>query len=110
MLPILLAAAPGTPTLAGGDPQAIELGFNLFDGVAIRLPRIAAATIRAGATLRGTTLPVLRPPLTVGNMEGIAARRAKIGEALLYLVSDDNFRATRRTLPLVFVIDRKSAN
>ena len=83
----------------------IERSFNIFDGVAIRLQRVAAATIRAGATLRGTTLAVLRPPLTLDNMEGVAARRAKTGEMLLYLLSDDNFRAGQRTLLLMFALE-----
>lgn len=100
----------GATTLPGGDLLVIERSFNLFDGVAIRLQRIAAAAIRAGAALRGTTLAVLRRPLTLDNMEGVAARRGAAGETLLYLISDDNFRATQRTLLLVFAIDRKLAN
>ncbi len=42
--------------------------------------------------------------MSVDNLEGVAARRAKTGETLLYLVSDDNFRATQRTLLLVFAL------
>ena len=96
----------GATTLPGGDLLVIERSFNLFDGVAIRLQRIAAATIRAGATLRGTTLAVLRWPLTLDNMEGVAARRnAGTGETLLYLISDDNFRPHQRTLLLVFALE-----
>ena len=95
----------GATTLPGGDLLVIERSFNLFDGVAIRLQRIAAATIRAGATLRGTTLAVLRRPLTLDNMEGVAARRGAAGETLLYLISDDNFRPSQRTLLLVFALE-----
>ena len=95
----------GATTLPGGDLLVIERSFNLFDGVAIRLQRIAAATIRAGATLRGTTLAVLRRPLTLDNMEGVAARRGAAGETLLYLISDDNFRASQRTLLLMFALE-----
>ena len=95
----------GATTLPGGDLLVIERSFNIFDGVAIRLQRFAAATIRAGATLRGTTLAVLRPPLTLDNMEGVAARRSASGETLLYLISDDNFRAGQRTLLLMFALE-----
>jgi hypothetical protein len=54
--------------------------------------------------LSGTTLAVLRPPMTLDNMEGVAARRTAAGETLLYLISDDNFRAGQRTLLLVFAL------
>jgi len=94
----------GATTLPGGDLLVVERSFNLLDGVGIRLQRIAAATIRAGATLNGTTLAVLRSPLTLDNMEGIAARRNAAGETLLYLISDDNFRPLQRTLLLVFAL------
>ena len=96
----------GATTLPGGDLLVIERSFNIFDGVAIRLQRIAAAQIRAGATLRGTTLAVLRRPLTLDNMEGVAARRnPATGETLLYLISDDNFGPLQRTLLLVFALE-----
>ncbi len=94
----------GATTLPGGDLLVVERSFNLLDGVGIRLQRFAAATIRAGATLNGTTLAVLRSPLTLDNMEGIAARRNGAGETLLYLISDDNFRPLQRTLLLVFAL------
>ncbi len=95
----------GATTLPGGDLLVIERSFNLFDGVAIRLQRIPAARIQAGATLSGTTLAVLRRPLTLDNMEGVAARRSATGETLLYLISDDNFRPLQRTLLLVFALE-----
>ena len=95
----------GATTLPGGDLLVIERSFNIFDGVAIRLQRIAAADIWAGATLRGTTLAVLRRPLTLDNMEGVAARQDGHGETLLYLISDDNFGSLQRTLLLVFALE-----
>ncbi len=95
----------GATTLPGGDLLVIERSFNLFDGVAIRLQRIAAAKVRPGASLSGTTLAVLRPPLTLDNMEGVAARRNAAGETLLYLISDDNFHPLQRTLLLVFALE-----
>ncbi len=95
----------GATTLPGGDLLVIERSFNLFDGVAIRLQRIAAAMVRPGATLNGTTLAVLRRPLTLDNMEGVAARRNAAGETLIYLISDDNFHPLQRTLLLVFALE-----
>jgi hypothetical protein len=96
----------GATTLPGGDLLVVERSFNLFDGVAIRLQRIAASRIRAGATLQGTTLAVLRRPLTLDNMEGVAARRHPVtGETLIYLISDDNFSLLQQTLLLVFALE-----
>jgi len=95
----------GATTLPGGDLLVVERSFNLFDGVAIRLQRIAASQCRAGATLQGTTLAVLRRPLTLDNMEGVAARRGESGETLIYLISDDNFSLLQQTLLLVFVLE-----
>ncbi len=83
----------------------VERSFNLFDGVAIRLQRIAASQFRAGATLQGTTLAVLRRPLTLDNMEGVAARRGERGETLIYLISDNNFSLLQQTLLLVFALE-----
>ncbi len=94
----------GAARLPDGDLLVIERSFNIFDGVAIRLRRIAAQTIVPGARLDGTAIAVLRPPLTVDNLEGVAVRRTAAGETLLYLVSDDNFRAAQRTLLLMFVL------
>ena len=94
----------GATTLPGGDLLVVERSFNIIDGVGARLRRIAAAAIVPGATLEGDILAVLRPPLTLDNMEGVAARRTAAGETLVYLVSDDNFRMGQRTLLLVFAL------
>ncbi len=96
----------GATTLPGGDLLVVERSFNLFDGVAIRLQRIPAVAIVPGAVLRGEILAVLRPPLPLDNMEGVAARRHPVtGETLIYLISDDNFSLLQQTLLLVFVLE-----
>ena len=95
----------GAARLPDGDLLVIERSFNIFDGVAIRLRRIAAQSIVPGARLDGTAIAVLRPPLTVDNLEGVAVRRTESGETLLYLVSDDNFRTAQRSLLLMFALE-----
>ena len=94
----------GATRLPGGDLLVIERSFNIIDGVAARLRRIAARTIVPGARLDGTAIAVLRPPLTVDNLEGVATRRTAAGETLIYLVSDDNFNLLQRTLLLLFAL------
>ena len=50
-------------------------------------------------------LVVLRRPLTLDNMEGVAARRGESGETRIYRSSDDNFSLLQQTLLLVFVLE-----
>ena len=92
----------GAATLPGGDVVVLERLFTLRGDNAIRIKRIAAAAIKAGARLDGEIIAELRPPLTVDNFEGIEARRGPRGEVLIYLVSDNNFNVDQRTLLLMF--------
>jgi len=92
----------GATRLPDGDLLMLERSFNVLDGVAIRLARIAADELRPGAVLEGREVARLRWPLTLDNMEGIAARRDAEGRTLVYLISDDNFSATQRSLLLLF--------
>jgi hypothetical protein len=89
-------------TLPGGDVLLLERRYRLALGVAIRIRRIAGASIRPQARLRGRELLHLKPPLAVDNFEGLAVRATSDSEALLYLISDDNFNAVQRTLLLQF--------
>lgn len=116
--------------LAAGEPVAPRIDYPLADGFALtgldRLPdggfvaleRLYAPVIGARARItrftehalnaRGEGLPDVRelaliaPPLAVDNFEGIAALRAPDGGLRLYIISDNNFRASQRTLLLAF--------
>ena len=44
----------------------------------------------------------IAPPLTVDNTEGVAARRDNAGHTLIYLLSDNNYSVSQRTLLLMF--------
>ena len=91
--------------LPDGDLLVLERSFSLLNGVNARLVQIPAATI-GNAILDGTEIARLRPPLTVDNFEGLAARRGRNGETLIYLVSDDNFSNLQRTLLFQFALKR----
>ena len=52
--------------------------------------------------VRGEELAWLRHPLSVDNLEGIAAGRGPRGETLLWLLSDNNFNPLQRTILLHF--------
>ena len=81
----------------------LERRFNPIDGIAARVRRLAAAGIVPGARLEAETQAELKPPLLSDNFEGIAAREGD-GEALLYLISDNNFKSFQRTLLLMFAL------
>ena len=95
----------GAARLPGGDIVVLERCFTLLGGLAARLVRLDAAAIQPGAALEGREIVEIRPPFTVDNMEGIAARRDDRGRTLIYLLSDDNFNAWQRTLLLMFALD-----
>ncbi len=90
-------------TLPSGDVVLLERRFNPIDGIAARVRRLAAAGIVPGARLEAETQAELKPPLLSDNFEGIAAREGD-GEALLYLISDNNFKSFQRTLLLMFAL------
>lgn len=94
----------GATRLPDGRILVLERRFTLIGGVACRLALLDPADVRPGRLLSGREIAVLRPPLTVDNMEGVAARRGPAGETLIYLLSDDNFNGLQRTLLLMFAL------
>ncbi|MCZ6861318.1 MAG: esterase-like activity of phytase family protein [Alphaproteobacteria bacterium] len=96
------AARLPTGTKHAGDVVVIERALYLFAGFSIRVMLMPAHAIKAGARMRPKHLATLAAPLTVDNFEGVAARRGANGETLIYLVSDDNFRAGQRTYLMMF--------
>ncbi len=89
--------------LPSGRILVLERGFVLIGlEVSARLVRLEPADLRAGARLAGEEVAVIRQPLTVDNMEGLAARAEGDGNILIYLISDDNFSPLQRTLLMMF--------
>ncbi len=75
----------------------LERGF-VFLGleVSVRLARLEPVDLRAGARLAGEEVAVIRQPLTVNNMEGLAARVGGDGKTLIPLISADKTTTSRR--------------
>ncbi len=91
-----------------GDLYVLERRFRYEEGIQMRIRRVAAAGIRAGALLRGEVLFEADGRLGIDNMEGIAAHRGAGGETILTLISDDNFnRFLQRTIVLQFAVARE---
>ncbi len=88
--------------LPNGDLLILERRYTLLEGVGIRLVRLPAAAVVAGALLQPVEVARLLPPLTIDNMEAMDVVQNDRGETLVYLLSDDNFNIIQRTLLLMF--------
>ncbi|MCZ7643366.1 MAG: esterase-like activity of phytase family protein [Pseudorhodoplanes sp.] len=90
-----------------GELLLLERFFTWRSGVAMRIRRVAFASVRPGALLDGPALIEADLGYQIDNMEGLSVHRAANGETILTLVSDDNFSLIQRTLLLQFaLIDR----
>jgi hypothetical protein len=104
--PCSLAASAFNPTGACVSPDGdlIVLGRRFaFFTFAARVSRLTRRQCVGGGRLQDVELGQWHRPDWTDNFEGIAARRGRRGETLLYLLSDDNYRRTlQRTLLLCF--------
>ncbi len=83
-------------TGAGGELFVLIRGYTREEGV-------GAAVVRRKSDGTIDTLAILKPPLSVDNMEGLAVRM--VGErTFLYLISDNNFSSDQRTLLMKFEV------
>jgi len=85
----------------GPDGQLFILhhSWNPAQGSRIVLSMI---TDPAGPAPKTISILNLAPPLSTDNFEGIAVTKAANGHLRLYLLSDDNFSKTQRTLLMAF--------
>lgn len=94
-------------SLANGDVLALERRFlNPFDGLRMRLVRISAADIRAGAVIEPEVLLETDHRTNIDNMEGLAVTERPDGEVIVTMISDDNFMPVQQTVLLQFALDR----
>ena len=87
--------------LPDGDFVALERFYAPVIGARAHITRLAADSLEDPAA-QVTLLADLRAPLVVDNFEGVSAVRAPDGGVRLYIVSDDNFSASQRTLLYAF--------
>jgi hypothetical protein len=90
--------------LPAGNLLLLERKFNWTSGLAMRIRRIAMATIMPGALVDGPVLLEADMRSEIDNMEGISIHRGAGGEIVLTLISDDNFSLLQRTLLLQFAL------
>lgn len=90
--------------LPSGDLLLLERKFSLLGGIAIRIRRIALASVAPGAVIDGPSIFNADLGNEIDNMEGIDAHVTPDGETVLTLVSDDNFSMIQRNLLLQFTL------
>ena len=90
--------------LPPADLLLLERRYSPARGVAMRIRRIALASIKPDALIDGKPLIVADLGYQIDNMEGIAVHRNADGETILTLVSDDNFSFIQRNLLLQFAL------
>ncbi|MHA3793741.1 esterase-like activity of phytase family protein [Sphingomonas sp. YL-JM2C] len=87
--------------LPDGRLVILHRRFGLLDGFSAIVGIADPVRIAPGATLTSELVAELKPPLTVDNMEGIAATRDG-DRTILWIISDDNRVPIERTLLLKF--------
>jgi hypothetical protein len=88
--------------LPDGDLVLLERRFNIQDGVAMRLRRIAGTDIIKGSTVDGEILLQADLLYQIDNMEGLSVSVDPDGTPRLTIVSDDNHSILQRNLLLEF--------
>jgi hypothetical protein len=86
-----------------GDGRALVLHrrFTPAEGASAVIGVADFSRVRSGGSVAPREIARLAPPFSVDNMEGIAVTRAG-DRRFVWLVSDDNFSKTQRTLLLKF--------
>lgn len=88
--------------MPNGDLLLLERRFSMAQGVAMRLRRIEADTIRPGALADGPVLLDADMSYQIDNMEGLDVWRHDDGKLMVSLISDDNHSILQRNLYLEF--------
>lgn len=90
--------------LPDGGLILLERRFRYSEGVKMRIRRISAADLKPGTLITGEILLEATDRLNIDNMEAIAVHRARTGETILTLMSDDNFSPLQRSLIMQFAL------
>jgi len=87
-----------------GDVLILERQYTLERGVSMRLRRLQLDSIKPGALLDGPVIMEADGRHEIDNMEALSVHRARSGEILLTLLSDNNLSSLQRTVFLQFVL------
>ena len=101
---------PGSHSVTGADigPDGrlylVLREYSLLFGVSIRVMRYHLGAGGLPLPDSGETLAAFEAASGIDNMEGISLDRGPNGKTRLWLISDNNFRSTQRTLLLRFEV------
>ena len=104
----LYASAVAAVEVLGANPTDADIGsdgaiYVLFRSYSPQDGNAASiVSYRSDISIRQGRMALL-PPLTVDNFEGLAVREED-GRTFLYIVSDDNFSSSQRTLLMKFEV------
>lgn len=90
--------------LPAGDLLVLEHRYSAAAGSVVRFVRVPRNAIAPHQRVEGKELALLEQPLTTENFEGVAVRRGQGREALIYVISDDNFNPLQRTILMMFAL------
>jgi len=85
-----------------GDVLILERQYSLERGVSMRIRRLQLDSIKPRALLDGPVLMEADGRHEIDNMEALSVHRARSGEILLTLLSDNNNSSLQRTVLLQF--------
>lgn len=88
--------------LPNGDLLLLERKFSIAEGIGMRIRKIDAAALRAGATVDGPVLLEADLSYQIDNMEGLDVWQRSDGATMISLMSDDNHSILQRNLYLEF--------
>lgn len=77
-----------------------EIVLNVPPGFSSKIVLADPAAIRAGQVWKGKTIATIEPPLPSDNFEGLAVEPLADGNAVVWVISDDNQIAFQRTILL----------
>ncbi len=80
------------------DVYVLERAYSRTKGVRVRVTRLSLKDVQSGAILSGEEVARLSMIHGIDNFEGMDLRRTDDGRLMLYLLSDDNFSITQRTI------------
>ena len=78
--------------------------YSVLYGVSIRVMRYRLGADGLPLAASAETLAAFEASSGIDNMEGIALDIGSNGETRLWLISDDNFRSTQRTLLVCYEV------
>ena len=93
--------------LSQSELLLLERRFSPARGIAVRIRRVPLADIKEGAVVDGRSIIEADLAYQIDNLEGIAVHRNSAGDAIVTLVSDDNFSIIQRNLLLQFSVARE---